>query len=97
MKMDVSELTGIWDYSTLPTNIRVGSGCFLERRDSFHRYRSEQEKGLILGNNVSVYTWTQFNIDPNGSEEIDGDSTNFELIEDEVITIQSDGANWWIL
>ena len=36
-------------------------------------------------------------IDPNGTEEIDGDSSNFELILHETIRIQSDGSNWWIL
>lgn len=36
-------------------------------------------------------------IDPSGTEEIDGDNANFELIKDEIITIQSDGSNWWII
>lgn len=35
-------------------------------------------------------------IDGNGSEEIDGETT-VELIQDETITIQSDGSDWWIL
>ena len=33
----------------------------------------------------------------NASEEIDEDSSNFELFKDESITIKSDGANWWII
>jgi acetyltransferase-like isoleucine patch superfamily enzyme len=74
MKLDISEITGTWDYSTLPANIKVGLGCFLERKESFQRYRSEQAIGLSLGNNVSVYTWTQFNIDPEGTIEIGDDS-----------------------
>lgn len=36
-------------------------------------------------------------IDPNGTEEIDGDNSNFELILHETIMIQSDGSNWWII
>ncbi len=32
-----------------------------------------------------------------GSEEIDEDSSNFSLAQHEVITIQSDNANWWII
>jgi len=36
-------------------------------------------------------------LDPNGTEEIDGDNANFELILDETIRIQSDGSNWWVL
>lgn len=72
--MDFGEITGAWDYSTLPANVRIGSGCFLERKDSFKRYRSVREPGLVLGNGVRVYTWTQFNIDPDGMVEI-GDQT----------------------
>ena len=32
-----------------------------------------------------------------GSEEIDGESANFILSKHEVITVQSDGSNWWII
>ncbi len=39
----------------------------------------------------------QCDVNPNASEEIDGDSANFILNKDEVITIQSDGSNWWII
>jgi len=74
MKLDISEITGTWDYSTLPTNIKIGSGCFLERKGSFQLYRSKQPIGLSLGNNVRVYTWTQFNIEPEGTILIGNDS-----------------------
>lgn len=36
-------------------------------------------------------------VNPFGTEEIDGDSANFILTKDQVITIQSDGSNWWII
>jgi acetyltransferase-like isoleucine patch superfamily enzyme len=72
--MDMKELVGDWDYGTLPENIRVGNNCFLERKDSFHRYRSKRDPGVVLGNRVQVYTWSQFNIDPAGTVEI-GDET----------------------
>ena len=36
-------------------------------------------------------------VNPSGSETIDGDSSNFSLVEDETITIISDGTNWHIL
>ena len=74
MKMDASTLTGAWDYTALPSNISLGSGCFLERKESFQRYRSKREPGLVLGNKVCVYTWSQFNIDPDGSVEIGDES-----------------------
>ena len=32
----------------------------------------------------------------NGAEEVDGSSVNIGLINMEVITVKSDGANWWI-
>jgi acetyltransferase-like isoleucine patch superfamily enzyme len=71
---DVRAFTGIWDYSSLPANIRVGDGCFLERRESFGRFKSHRNPGLVLGNRVQVLTWTTFNVEPTGCVEI-GDNT----------------------
>lgn len=72
--MDIGEITGHWTYRNLPANIRIGSNCFFERRDSFDRFRSQQNPGLVLGDRVRVYTWTAFNIEPTGSVEIGDDS-----------------------
>jgi len=36
-------------------------------------------------------------IEIDGAEEIDGDNSNFVLSLHDVITIQSDNANWWII
>ena len=72
--MDIGEITGQWDYATLPKNTIIGPGCYLERKASFQRYRSEQPTGLSLGANVKAYTWTEFNIDPNGAVTVDDDS-----------------------
>ena len=72
---ELKAITGAWDYSTLPANVRVGQGCFLERRDSFKRYRSRREVGLRLGDRVTVHTWTEFNIEPEGVLEVGDDST----------------------
>ena len=75
--MDVSEIDeimGTWDYSVLPANVRLGPGCFIERKASFARYRSTQEPGLVLGARVRVYTWTEFNAEPAGAIEIGDDS-----------------------
>lgn len=69
------EITGEWAYVALPKNIRVGAGCFLERRDSFKRFRSMRETGLVLGDRVKVYTWTEFNVEPTGMVEVGDDST----------------------
>jgi acetyltransferase-like isoleucine patch superfamily enzyme len=72
--MDVSEITGTWDYRSLPDNVRIGPGCFLERKASFARFRSRKQPGLVLGARVHAYTWTEFNIDPGGLVEV-GDDT----------------------
>jgi acetyltransferase-like isoleucine patch superfamily enzyme len=72
--VDISEITGQWDTSTLPKNVRVGAGCFFERKASFQRYRSERSIGLSFGANVKVYTWTEFNIEPDGVVTIGDDS-----------------------
>jgi acetyltransferase-like isoleucine patch superfamily enzyme len=67
-------ITGAWNYGELPANVQVGPGCFLERRDSFKRFRSLQQPGLILGRGVKAYTWTEFNIEPTGFLSV-GDET----------------------
>ena len=67
-------VNGHWDYTSLPTNVVLGEGCFLERQGSFERFRSQRDPGLVLGNRVRVYTWTTFNIDPEGVVEVGDDS-----------------------
>jgi acetyltransferase-like isoleucine patch superfamily enzyme len=67
-------MTGGWDYSALPKNIRIGADCYLERKESFKRFRSTREPGLVLGDRVKVYTWTEFNIEPDGRLEVGDDS-----------------------
>ena len=67
-------ITGGWDHATLPTNIRVGADCFLERKESFKLFRSTRDPGLVVGHRVKVYTWTDFNIEPSGMVEVGDDS-----------------------
>jgi len=74
MGLDERDITGQWDYRSLPPNVRVGENCWLERRDSFARFRSEQTPGLILGDRVRIYTWTTFNVEPAGYVEVGDDS-----------------------
>lgn len=68
------ELTGAWDYGGLPSNVVVGRDCWFERKDTFGRFRSQQQPGLVLGDRVRVYTWTTFNVEPSGVVEIGDDS-----------------------
>ncbi len=62
----IHEITGAWDYSTLPANVQVGPGCWLERKASFERFRSTRDPGLVLGAQVRAHTWTTFNVEPSG-------------------------------
>lgn len=66
----IDAITGAWDYGSAPANVVIGAGCFIERKDSFSRFRSQQQPGLVLGADVTVYTWTEFNIDPGGVVEV---------------------------
>ena len=70
---EFAEIEGTWDYGTLPANVRLGSGCWIERKESFQRFRSSRDPGLVLGTNVRVHTWTVFNVDPTGQLEVGDD------------------------
>jgi len=74
MSSQIDDITGAWDYATLPPNVRVGRDCWLERKSSFSRFRSERDPGLVIGDRVRVYTWTTFNVEPTGFVEIGDDS-----------------------
>lgn len=72
--MDWKEITGDWDYASLPANVQLGTGCFIERKDSLRRFRSTRQPGLRLGSNVIVYTWCEFNVEPGGQLTVGDDS-----------------------
>ncbi len=63
----IGEITGAWDYGTLPANVRIGPGCWLERKASLERFRSTRDPGLVLGANTRVHMWTTFNVEPTGA------------------------------
>ncbi len=68
--MDIASLTGNWDLSTLPDNVSLGRDVWIEDRQTFLRFRSQQDPGLILGDGVRVYTWSRFSIEPPGTLEV---------------------------
>ncbi len=72
---ELAAITGDWDHSTLPQNVRLGAGVWIERKASFARFRSTREPGLVLGDRVRVYTWTTFNLEPGGTLLVGDDST----------------------
>ena len=71
---EFAEITGDWDYATLPANVAVGRDCWIERKESFERFRSAREPGMVMGDRVRVYTWATFNVEPTGRIEIGNES-----------------------
>lgn len=72
---EAAGMTGGWDLGSLPSNVRLGQGCSIENKQAFGRFRSERDPGLILGRDVTVYTWTAFNVEPTGVVEVGDGST----------------------
>lgn len=60
-------IMGTWDYSDLSPKIVIGKDCYLENKASFERFRSTKSPGIIIGDRCRVYTWTVFNIEPEGA------------------------------
>jgi UDP-3-O-[3-hydroxymyristoyl] glucosamine N-acyltransferase len=74
VSFDVRTVTGEWDYATLPANVRLGRDCWIERPQSFERFRSTRTPGVVLGDGVLVYGWTVFNVEPSGLVTVGNDS-----------------------
>lgn len=74
MTESFEEINGTWDYAALPENIVVGRDCWLEKKLSFERFRSLHKEGLKIGDRVKVFTWTIFNIEPEGRMQVGDDS-----------------------
>ena len=58
--MDIKEITGNWDYRTLPGNVQIGKDCWLERKESFARFKSHRQPGLIIGNVILLKVCISF-------------------------------------
>ena len=69
-RTDPSLYLGGWDRSTLPGNVVVGRGCYIESERVFERFRSERQPGMVLGRGVRIHTWTSFSVDPTGYVEV---------------------------
>ena len=75
--LSVAGLTGTWDYGELPDNIRLGTACFIERRELLGGFHSKRDPGLVLGDRVRVYAggWGgMITVDPTGFLEVGADS-----------------------
>jgi len=72
---EVAGMTGTWPRGTLPDNIQLADDCFIENKQAFGHFRSEQNPGLIIGPGVRIFTWTAFNVEPTGMIEVGEGST----------------------
>lgn len=73
----IEQLTGDWDYGSLPANVVVGRNCFFESKLAFNQFASKKDPGLVFGDRVRVYSggWGGgFAVLPNGCIEIGDDS-----------------------
>lgn len=70
--MNIDPVTGALDVP-LPGNVVIGHDCHLEWGDAFRRYRSERSPGLVIGDRVSIHTWTAFSIEPTGQVVVGDD------------------------
>jgi acetyltransferase-like isoleucine patch superfamily enzyme len=66
MSFDVRQVSGDWDYASLPANVQLGRDCWIERPETFARFRSTRMPGLVLGEGVRVYGWSVFNVEEAG-------------------------------
>jgi acetyltransferase-like isoleucine patch superfamily enzyme len=66
----LAEVTGAWDYRSLPPNIHVGPGCFIEMPEVFQNCRSTRDPAVTLGPGARVFGWTRFNLEPTGMVEV---------------------------
>ena len=74
----IRELTGAWDYSSLPPNVRLGTDCFIESKQAFARFWSTRDPGLVLGDRVRVYAA--------------GWGSGFGILESGLVTIGDDSV-----
>ncbi|MFL6238984.1 MAG: acyltransferase [Actinomycetes bacterium] len=73
----VRDVSGTWDYGSLPANVRLGKDCFLESSQLFHQFASDRDPGMVIGDRVRIYLggWGGgFGVLPTGYLEIGDDS-----------------------
>ena len=74
MTPNIADIIGEWDYSQLPSNVRLGRDVFLELRSSFSGYRSKRDPGLVIGDRVRIYNKTALSVEESGAIHIGDDS-----------------------
>ncbi|GAC1436867.1 MAG: hypothetical protein NVSMB51_09150 [Solirubrobacteraceae bacterium] len=63
---EIGPVTGAWDYATLGQAVRLGRGVWIERPESFELCRSARTPAVTLGDRVTIYGWSVFNLEPGG-------------------------------
>ena len=53
-----------WHPGTIPDNVRLADGAYLETTYSFHRFRSRRRDALILGAHSAAYMGCMFDLGP---------------------------------
>ena len=57
-------ITGDWHPGSIPENVHLEAGAYIETTYSFHLYRSTHRKGMVLGTNSSAYIGCMFDMGP---------------------------------
>ena len=64
MRMTIVDLSAAPEGTTVPANVVLGDDCYLEVvRETFERFRSTRQPGVMLGKGVRVYHGTRFSIE----------------------------------
>jgi acetyltransferase-like isoleucine patch superfamily enzyme len=72
--MAYEDLTGAWDHATLAPQVVFGRECHVEGAHVFGRCRGTRQPSVTIGNRVRIYTWTVFNVEPEGFVEVGDES-----------------------
>lgn len=75
MTYDVGRATGDWDYGELGEMVQLGTGAWIERPECFERCRSTRAPAVVLGDDVRVFGWTTFNLEPAARVTVGAGST----------------------
>jgi len=62
------------DIRSLPSGVVLGENVVIEDLRSFRRYRSIQDPGLVIGDRSTVFSWTEFSIEPDAVIEVGNDT-----------------------
>lgn len=60
--------------AALPSNVRLGSGCWVEDPNVFTRFRSTRDPALVLGDRVQVFGSSSFPLEPDARVEVGEDT-----------------------